>query len=102
MFLSLFQYLVSGGLTPILLDTNQLPSSENVVEIVSSRDAQSYYVVTEKKVCVRVHARKCLCVCVCVCVCVRACVRACVCVCECPFVVHASVYACVYVAIGCR
>ena len=53
--LSLFQYLVSGTSAPILLDTNQLPSSEDVVEIVSSRDAQSYYVVTRKKVCVGVY-----------------------------------------------
>ena len=38
-----------------MLGTNQLPSSEDVVEIVSSRDAQSYYVVTRKKVCVGVY-----------------------------------------------
>ena len=54
-FLSLFQYLVSGWSAPILLDTNQLPFSEDVVEIVSSRDAQSYYVATRKKVCVGVY-----------------------------------------------
>ena len=53
--LACFQYLVSGSTAPIVLDTNQLPSSEDVVEIVSSRDAQSYYVVTRKKVCVCVY-----------------------------------------------
>ena len=71
--LACFQYSMSGSTAPILLDTNQLPSSEDVVEIVSSRDAQNYYVVT----------RRCVCVCVCVCVYVFFLFFLCVCVCVC-------------------
>ena len=76
-----FQYLMSEWpiATAILLDTTQLPSSEDVVEIVSSRDAQRYYVVTERKVCVCVYV--CVCVCVYACACVRVCAQGCGCWC---------------------